>query len=226
MKVIKIIFLFIIWFNLFCTYAQNEIDSLFVDKNYLEDQIYLGITYNILTNKPTNFTQNGLSGGVSIGFIKDIPMNESRNKGFGIGLGYAYNAYIQNLKITNTTYEVVDNVNFNSNRFSTHVIEMPIEYRWRTSTATKYNFWRIYAGFKLGYVFGSNAKYTDTNQLIKLKEIETLQKFQYGLTLNTGFNTFNLSIYYGLNSLFKNVEIENHKVDLKQLNVGLKFYIL
>lgn len=210
----------------FISYSQQEKDSVFVDTLYLEDQIYLGISYNILTKQPADFEQNGLSGGVLLGFIKDFPINEARNVGFGVGLGYSYNAYIQNLKISNTGLEVVNNTDFNSNRFSTHALEMPIEYRWRTSTATKYNFWRIYGGVKLGYVFASSSKFTEPTQVVKTTNVKNLQKFQYGLTLNAGYNTFNLSLYYGLNPLFKDVVIDNQKVDLKQLNVGLIFYIL
>ena len=38
------------------------------------------------------------------------------------------------------------------------MIEMPIEFRWRNSTASSYKFWRIYAGAKLGYVAGARSK--------------------------------------------------------------------
>lgn len=211
--------------------ATAQIDSLQVDKHYLEDQIYVGLTYNILTNKPTDFVQNGFSGGFSIGFIKDVPLNTSRNFGFGIGLGYAYNAFIQNLKISEASnglqvLEIIDNQNFDSNRFLTHAIEMPIELRWRTSTATKYKFWRIYTGVKIGYVVANSSKFNDNLGEVQLKNLQNLQKLQYGLTLSAGFNTFNLHAYYGLNPLFKNTEINNKSLDVKQLNVGLIFYIL
>ena len=108
----------------------------------------------------------------------------------------------------------------------THVVEMPIEFRWRTSTASKYKFWRIYSGVKFGYVFANSSKFSDSSDVIKLNGIDEFQKFQYGLTLNTGYNTFNLSLYYGLNPLFKNAKINNQQIDLKQFNVGLMFYIL
>ncbi|MFT7628978.1 MAG: hypothetical protein ACI9OS_002644, partial [Ulvibacter sp.] len=46
-------------------YSFSQVDSTYVDDNYLEDQLYIGLTYNILNNKPTGFNQNGLSGGLS-----------------------------------------------------------------------------------------------------------------------------------------------------------------
>ncbi len=226
----KPILIFLVFFTFFQAYTQEAKDSLFIDSNYLEDQIYLGVTYNVLRKQPANFNQNGLSGGLSIGFIKDIPLNEERNIGFGIGLGYAYNAYIQNLKISAmsniTQFEVLESSNFKSNRFSTHLIEVPLEFRWRTSTASKYNFWRVYSGVKFGYLFASSSKISEETNVIKLNNISEFQKLQYGLTLNAGYNTFNLSLYYGLNPLFKDAKIESEQIDLKQFNIGLMFYIL
>jgi hypothetical protein len=206
------------------------VDSTYVDNNYLEDQLYIGLTYNILNNKPTGFNQNGLSGGLSFGFIKDLPINRGRNKAIGIGLGYAYSAYIQNLKITDTgsstVFEILDDQNFNSNRFSAHIIEVPLELRWRTSTPTVYNFWRIYTGFKLGYVFASSARFSDTSGAIYVKGIDKVNTFQYGLTLSAGYGSLNINLYYGLNTFFKNAQVNNESIDLKQLNIGLIFYIM
>lgn len=212
---------------LFSIYIFGQTDTAFVDSRYLEDQLYFNLNYNILVNKPSGFNQNGISGGIGVGFIKDFPMNENRNVGIGIGLGYAYNSYNQNLKIgEDGMYEIVVNNDFNSNRFSTYIIEAPVEFRWRTSTPTKYSFWRIYTGVKFGYVFASNSKYTDAMGTIKVKNIEELQKFQYGLTLSAGYSTFNLNLYYGLNTLFKDVVANGNEVKLKQFNIGMIFYIL
>jgi hypothetical protein len=211
-------------------YSFSQVDSTYVDDNYLEDQLYIGLTYNVLNNKPTGFNQNGLSGGLSFGFIKDLPINEKRNKAIGIGLGYSYNAYIQNLKITDTgsstVFEIIESQNFNSNRLSTHVVEVPIELRWRTSTPSDYSFWRIYTGVKLGYLFASNARFSDTSGTIILKGIDKFNTFQYGLTLSAGYGTLNLNLYYGLNTFFENAQVNNEPIDLKQLNIGLIFYIM
>ena len=211
-------------------YSFSQVDSVYVDNNYLEDQLYIGLTYNILNNKPTGFNQNGLSGGLSFGFIKDMPINGKRNKAIGIGLGYAYNAYIQNLKITDTGtstfFEIIDDQNFNSNRISTHTLEIPIELRWRTSTPSDYSFWRIYTGVKLGYVFASNARFSDSSGTIIEKGIDKVNTFQYGLTLSAGYGTLNLNLYYGLNTFFDKAQVNNESIELTQLNIGLIFYIM
>jgi hypothetical protein len=212
---------------LFSTSIYSQTDSTFVDKKYLEDQFYFNLSYNLLVNEPLGFNQNGISGGFGLGYIRDIPLNEKRNIAVGVGLGYAYNAYNQNLKISGDgIYEIINNDDFNSNRFTTYLIELPIEFRWRNSTATTYSFWRIYTGIKFGYVFSDKSKYSDDIETIEVKGIDELQNMQYGLTFAAGYSSFNLSLYYGLNTLFKDAYAGNDPIKLRQFNIGLMFYIL
>lgn len=155
----RIVITILVAFQCLITLAQSK-DSIAPSTKYLEDQLYIGITYNTLYKLPEDIDQNGFSNGLFLGYIKDLPVNEQRNFGFGIGFGYGRNTYFQDLKIEEvngvTTFEEVRA--FDRNKFTFHTIDLPIEVRWRTSTATKYKFWRIYTGMKLGYVFASNAK--------------------------------------------------------------------
>lgn len=213
-----------------CLYSNAQVDTTFVDSKSLDDQFYIGFNYNVLLEQPELFEQSGLSGGIEIGYIRDIPINKKRNIGFGIGIGYAYNSYIQNLKISETgdviLFEIVESKNYIKNRFTTHLIELPIEFRWRTSTPTKYSFWRIYGGFKFGYVFYNSSIYEDAIETIKLKNINPIDKLQYGLTLSAGYSSLNLHLYYSLKGLFKDANVNNEPIDLKQLSIGLIFYML
>ena len=61
----------------FINVAAQEV--LPVDEKYLEDQLYIAFTYNMLLNRPANISQHGLSAGVNVGFIKDVPFNKNRN---------------------------------------------------------------------------------------------------------------------------------------------------
>ena len=221
----KSLIVFIVLVGFVKSYGQT--DSTFVDPKYLEDQFYFSLNYNLLVNKPSGFNQNGISGGFSVGYIRDFPINQRRNVAIGVGLGYAYNAYNQNLKISEGgVFEIIHNDDFNSNRLTTYAIEMPIEFRWRTSTATTYSFWRIYSGVKFGYVFSNKSRYSDDLETIKVKNIDEFQNFQYGLTFAAGYSSFNLSLYYGLNTLFKDAQVDGNLFDAKQFNIGLMFYIL
>ena len=199
-----------------------------IDEKYLEDQVYLSLTYNILNHKPAAISQNGLSGGIAIGFIKDIPFNIERNFGLAVGLGYSYNAHIQNLKLSKqnqtTLFELAQN--YKTNRLRMHSLDLPIEIRWRNSTPEKYKFWRIYGGVQLSYLFSINSKYVDEFEKATTKNIAEFNKIRYGLIMAAGFSTWNVYVYYGLNRFFKNVEFNGNPLELNDFKIGLKFYML
>ncbi|MFD0989359.1 porin family protein [Mariniflexile jejuense] len=220
-----------VMFGVFLCYSQE--DTLNIgDKLYKEDQIYISTTYNLLGNKPNNVSQQGFSTGIHFGFIKDMPLNTDRNIAIGVGLGYSFNSFNQNLLISkdsndNFVYTLIDGSSYTKNKFSNQLIELPIEFRWRTSTPTEYKFWRIYTGFKLGYAVFSSSKYKGDLGAFKERNIEDFNKLQYGLTLAAGYNTWNLYLYYGLNPIFsKDATLNGNTIDANALKVGLIFYIL
>jgi len=203
-----------------------------VDSLYKEDQFYFGLTYNALVNMPQGMSQNGFSSGFHLGFIKDIPINKKRNWALGIGLGFSTNTVNHNLLITkeaqgNYNYELLENSQFTKNKFSRQLIEIPFELRWRTSTPVSYKFWRVYSGFKLGYVFASKIRFTSSSEDIKQTNIENFDKIQYGLSLAIGYNTWNVYVYYALNPIFKKeAKLNGESIDIRAVKIGLMFYIL
>jgi len=136
--------------------TNTELDSL-----YREDQIYFGITYNALKNLPNGVSQNSFSTGFHFGVIRDFPINKRRNVAIGLGFGYSFNIFNQNIKIsssTPTTYTILEGIDYSKNNFSQHLLEVPLEFRWRTSNSETYKFWRIYTGIKFGYAIASKSK--------------------------------------------------------------------
>ncbi len=202
------------------------------DNLYREDQFYFGITYNLLGKMPQDMSQNGFSSGFHFGFIRDMPINKRRTLSFGLGLGYSANSFNQNLLVSKDqqgafNYEIIESTSFTKNKFSMHLIEIPFQFRWRASTAESYKFWRIYSGFKLGYMFSSTSKFKGTPQNIELKNISDFDKIQYGITLSIGYNTWNIYLYYGLNPIFKNeAKINEESININAIKIGLIFYIL
>lgn len=211
--------------------AQEDTVTI-IDSLYREDQFYVGVTYNVIGKAPKDLSQSGFSGGYHFGFIRDMPINKNRDFAIGIGLGLSSNSYNQNLFIdkdnTGTiSYNLLDNNTYTKNKFSTYVIECPFEIRWRTSTFTEYRFWRIYTGFKLGYVFAHNTKYKGDLGKIKHNNISQFNSLQYGLTLSVGYNTWNIHCYYTLNPIFsKAAQLNGNTLDMNAFKIGLMFYIL
>ncbi|MCV6631657.1 MAG: PorT family protein [Flavobacteriaceae bacterium] len=219
-------------------WSQNTADL--EDIRYVEDQFYAGITYNFVFNLPKDINQNNFSYGLQIGFIKDFPVNYQRNFAIGLGIGYAYNNYYHNLRAQEVDGKmqfavVASDIRFKRNKFESQLIEIPLEFRWRSkkniewdqTKPDSYKFWRVYTGFRLGYAIRNRAKFiTDANkEVLKLPEMNT---WKYGLTLSMGYNNWNFYAYYGLNDLFekgtKTVNGEN--MTMRPLRVGLLFYIL
>ena len=203
-----------------------------VDSLYREDQFYLGLTYNILKNRPPGVTQNNFSYGLLLGFIRDMPINKARTVGVGIGFGYALNAYYSNLRAIQSGDDIQyiipgEGVSYKRNKLETHMLELPIELRWRNSNPTDFSFWRVYAGMKLGYIVGSRSKYVTSDFKDSFYNTDT-QNFQYGLTLSVGYDALNFHLYYGLNGLFEDgvVGPDGAPLDIVPIRFGLVFYIL
>lgn len=212
--------------------AQGKISKTELDSLYREDQFYAGVTYNLLGKLPSGISQNGFSSGFHLGFIRDMPINKRRNLAIGLGLGYSWNSFNQNLLISKANREftyndIDDNSAFSKNKFSQHLVELPFEFRWRSSTQSEYKFWRIYTGFKTSYVVANSSKYEGEPQNEKYKNIKDFNDIQYGLTLSFGYNTWNFYVYYAINPIFdSNAVLNNSSIDMNAIKIGLVFYIL
>jgi len=224
MRIILLLFLLV------STVLSAQTNNLTKENNYLEDQIYIGLNYINAVNLPGGVRQNGFSNSLSFGFIKDIPINKKRNVAFGIGLGYGHNTYFQNLKIytvnNSTVFEILDGVDYEKNKFSSHTLEIPLEFRWRDSSIDKYKFWRLYIGAKLSYAFLTKAKFKDKESKTKIVGIPEFNNFQYGLTLAAGHGVWNFNFYYGLSDLLSNANINaTTPVVFRDFRLGFIFYI-
>lgn len=230
----KKILLYFVVFSGCMAFAQSDNEALAeLYKNYREDQFYASVTYNLLNLKPNGVSQSGFSSGFHLGFIRDMPINERRNVAIGLGLGISANSYNQNILIESSEngydFSIIDEsqINLSKNKFTAYLIEMPLEIRWRTSTPESYNFWRIYTGFKLGYVLHNFSRFSSDAGNENLSNIADITNLQYGLTLSAGYSTWNFHVYYGLNSIFDgNARLNGEGIDMSALKLGLMFYML
>jgi len=103
---------------------------------------------------------------------------------------------------------------------------VPIELRWRSSTFESHKFWRIYGGFKMGYLIYDKSIYEDVNGKIIVENNKNFNAFQYGTYLSVGYNSVNIYAYYGLNTLFQSAKTNTELIDMNSINIGVMFYIL
>ncbi len=204
-----------------------------LDSLYREDQFYVGLTFNLLWNTPSNIDQTGFSGGFHLGYTRDMPINKRRNVAIGLGLGYSINTYGQNLFIGEdeetgqSIFSSLEDVEFDRNRFTTHLVEAPLEFRWRTSVPDTHKFWRIYTGLRLGYLYYFDSNFKQPGNQVGQTKIDELDRWRVGATFTFGWNTFNFHFYYSLNPLFdSNARVGDEEVGFNAAKIGLMFYIL
>ena len=226
----------VLMLSFFNGFAQEEIkkdetNDVKIDSLYREDQFYFAFIYNTLQQKPIGLKQQKFSIGLSGGFLKDMSINKLRTKALATGLGLSYNNYNENLGITGTAKDAVYTIlgsqsNFDKNKFTQLLIDVPLEFRWRTSTYQSYKFWRIYGGVKFSYLVYSKSVLVDDNGKTVITNNDDFNKLLYSLYLSAGFNTLNVYACYGLNPIFKSISVDGQKINMKSLNVGVIFYIL
>ena len=229
MSKMRFLYILFVGFSVFSQEKLPDFTFIKVDSLYREDQFYFSITYNRLRKTPENFTQNGLSTGFNLGFLRDMPFNKKRTFALALGLGISYNKYHQNLKVSENgatyIYEVVNDAEFSKNKLEQVFVDIPMELRWRNATPESHKFWRVYSGFKFRYLVFDKIKHVGTSE-ITITNNRDFNKLQFGPYLSFGFNTWNFHIYYGLNPIFSSAKTSTEKIESKTLNIGLIFYIL
>lgn len=217
----------IIIFLFFTCAVFSQRDSLQIGERYLEDQVYFGVTYNQLFDQPTQVKESGFSYGLNVGYMKDIPLLKSGTVALAIGIGYAFDTFNHGLKVSALNNETVFEIDSKvSNNLKIHALEVPLEFRWRTSTANRYKFWRIYTGVKISYNLKNTFVFTAPTETFEYSNINRFQKVQYGITFSAGYAAFNFNLYYGLTPLLKEARLGTTEISTKVLKMGLVFYLL
>lgn len=231
----KISFFLFIFLVPYCAIAQErDAIPVVVDSLYREDQIYIGFTYDLVLGQPDEIKSSQFSGGFHLGFIRDFPLNERRNVALGLGLGWSIDSYGQNLFLGEgpdsgeTVFDILDRdvVDFDTNRFTMHSIDVPLQFRWRTSTPESYKFWRVYGGLRPSYIYYFKSKFVQDENVVRQSDVPELDRLNLGATFTFGYNTFNFYFYYSINSLFDDATVRDEALELRTFQVGLMFFLL
>ena len=215
-------------------FAQKELALDSLDTKYREDQFYFGITYNALVDTPEFVESQGLTGSVHFGFTRDMPINRRRNLSVALGVGASFDEYGTTLfigedELNRTIFASLSNSGstYDVNRFSTASIEVPLEFRWRTSSAQNYKFWRFYTGLRLGYAYWYKSSFKQDGNTVIQTDIPEFNNMRLGATLSIGYNTVNFYGYYGITPLFDNAITTNGTpIKMTALKLGLLFFFL
>lgn len=205
-------------------YAQESDQS-----RYKEDQFYIDVNFPLQFNDINAFKQNGFSRSLHIGYLNDIPLNQKGNKALAIGLGYGYLRLVNNLNVRKSNGQFnytfpTNNINLR-NTFFTHQIQLPVEFRWRTSTFENHAFWRFYLGYRLNYQFAGRYKPFFGS---KFSITDQINPWQHSFSITLGYNTWNFRFEYGITPFLKeSIQAENRQpTRIYPIQIGLIFYLL
>lgn len=221
----RFLYIFIVCFV--CNLNAQK-DSLELGSSYADDQIYISISYAQFVNQPRLITKSGFSYSSSVGFIKDFILNKRGNIAIALGFGYCYDFFNHELKVTEVNSSTFFSIGqeLTSNVLKSHNLEFPLELRWRTSTAKKYDFWRIYGGVKLIYNLSNKFQFEENSTLFTFKNVNAFNSLQYALTLSAGYDKFNVNVQYNLTPMFNKATISGENINSSILKFGLIFYLL
>ena len=221
MKLRFLFFLLIIWLG---NEAQGQNEKYLL--KYREDQFYVSFSMIFQKESINGFKQNGFSNNFQIGFLRDIPFTKQRDLGIALGLGYSFDKLVSNLNLNideqnNLSLSILDNEQ-NSQKISS--IILPLEFRWRTSTINKTEFWRLYGGFKYKINLNSQFNYSAGGN----SRVDFIRKQNTAIYVSLGYNTWNLLFEYDLNSIYNRdiILLEGLSPEISTIKIGLIFYIL
>ncbi len=219
---------YFLFFVFFTSTLCAQKDSLQLGDRYAEDQIYASVSYAQFSNQPSNISKSSFSYSISAGILKDFILNKKGDISIALGVGYGFDFFNHELKVEelNNSTSFDTSTDISSNVFTAHNLELPLEIRWRTSNAKKYDFWRIYTGIKFLYNLSNTFQYTESSTDFKYENVSAYRKLQYGLTLSAGYTEFNAYLFYGLTPIFENAIINGEEINSTTLKFGLVFYFL
>lgn len=174
------------------------------------DRVVLEVNHTGWLGTSSDVEQKLFSGGVNFMMFFDNPFGSSH---FSFAWGGGISSYNIHGPI-NIVY-TMDSLNndrvvftslvkratpYNINRIGLKILEVPIEFRFRSHT--DYQF-KLSLGFKVGYVVQSFRKIFDENIKAKVYDIEGVNPWRYGVTLRMGWEQLQVCAFYSLSEFFE-----------------------
>jgi len=131
--------------------------------------------------------------------------NEHLGIAYGIGISSTNvnsNARFDQIN-NNTILNPIDSTQYNMNKLSTNYLEIPLEFRIRTSHIHNGNRFKIAIGAKAGYLLQDHLKFVSDIIKDKLYNTPNIDSWRFCATGRIGYGKFSLCGFYALNTLFK-----------------------
>jgi hypothetical protein len=181
------------------------------------DHIVVDISHDRFLDVPSGINQSNYSVGAGVYGFHDHPINRKSTLSLAIGLGYGGVNYHTNGRFAYTPNSNGDliteflpnppGLDIRKNKLNVNYLEVPVELRIRSMKVSMEdrpitNF-RLYMGFKGGWMVNNHTKYKDGNSKIKVYNIKNILEYRYGPTFRIGFKKISINGFYSLTPLFK-----------------------
>jgi len=202
------------------TFSQAQVVNASTKKRI---SIGVGLFTDIWMQTPSGMKTRTINQGVQVFGTYNMPFGKS-NFSFAIGLGISIHNLYWNYRFQgdSTNFQFVkieDNLAYKRSKLTMPYIEVPIEFRLKTKSKVS-----AALGFKVGYMVYGHAKWVgddylfkSTNRLIaSFKDINHIEKFEYGPTVRLGYKWFNVNAYFSLSKIFQ----KETNIDMYPISVG------
>ena len=168
--------------------------------------LHFSYAHLTLLNAPEELEQKWNSQGWQLMFMRENLFGRRSHWGIGYGLGFSTNYWHTNLAMIsdpNTgqfSYSYIpSDSSYSRNRFSATYIDLPVEFRFRSNSNNKGQYFRFYFGGLVGYRINSFSNFKSGSYDVKYYRVDAMSNWHYGVFVRTGFWLFNFYAYYGLN---------------------------
>lgn len=171
------------------------------------DRMIFSLTQESLLNNPKEVNVSAFSWGTSLNRVFDIPFN--KHIGIGIGFGFTWHNFHHNgefvidVNADNTTFtnwKPFDTPReYKVNKLT--LIYLDANFQFRIRFGKLYGF-RLYPGFKAGYLLSDYRKYKDATSKIKVYRLDNLSELRYGPTIHISLGNYAITGFYSLTDLF------------------------
>lgn len=188
--------------------SKSEFDL----KNYKSDpndRMILEVNHTGWLGLPNGIQQSHAKCiGVNFTVMFDKPIGKSPfSVGYGIGI-FSHNFHsnadfiYHRDSLNNTLRTSLEPINrpFSLNRYAQKIIEIPLEFRYRTKTDRQF---KIHLGGKIGYVVNDFRSMRDNDGKVRIYDIKNINPLRYGINLRIGFEQVAICASYYFSEIFK-----------------------
>lgn len=186
-----------------------------------QDRLVIDISHELWLEQPKGIEQKIYSFGLSFGRMFEKPFSRSFSLAIGPSLRSSHhysNAQFGKSWLSGTEKDTViafdKQAEYRINKLVLNYVDLNAEMRLKFG---KHHNFKVYLGFRGGYLFNSHTKYVSDQSKYKVYRIDGATKLSYGPSIRIGIGGFCLFGHYLLQPVYDN----QNKQTIKSVSLGI-----